>query len=74
MPLELGPRGVRFEGKDLELGAFGLRIRALVKKDKEAGGKGIRLMVRIRPGMTIGGTEAFLSLVQQAGVRAVDFL
>ncbi len=72
MSLELGPRGVRFEGKDLDMGTFGRRIRALVAQDKKEGGAGIRLMVRMKPGMTLTQTEAFLSLVQQAGVRAVD--
>ncbi|GEM_PF-3680320 len=72
MPLELGPGGVHFEGQDWELFAFGERIRELVEKDKKAKGQGIRLMVRIRPGMTLSQTEAFLNLVQAAGVRAVD--
>ncbi len=72
MSLDLGPRGVRFEGRDLDIGSFGRRIRALVAKDKKEGGPGIRLMVRMQPGMTLAQTEAFLNLVQEAGVRAVD--
>ncbi|HHI80967.1 MAG TPA: hypothetical protein ENK02_13450 [Planctomycetes bacterium] len=74
MSLELGPKVVKFQGKEMDLLSFGSRIRALVSKDKKEGGEGIRLMVRVRPGMTIGRTETFLRLVQEAGVRAVDFL